>query len=37
MRYLLDTHIVIWAIVGSKKLSDSARVILQDPNNVCFM
>ena len=31
MRCLLDTHIVIWAMVGSKKLSGNARSILQDP------
>ena len=24
MRYLLDTHIVIWAMVGSEKLSEMA-------------
>ena len=37
MRYLLDTHIVIWAMVGSRKLSDSARLILQDTGNVFYV
>ena len=37
MRYLLDTHVVIWAMVGSRRLSDSARLILQDPDNVFYV
>ena len=37
MRYLLDTHIVIWAMVGSRNLSDAARLILQDPDNVFYV
>ena len=37
MRYLLDTHIVIWAMVGSKKLSDKARSILQTSGNSFYM
>jgi len=37
VRYLLDTHIVIWAMVGSKMLSDRARVILQESGNSFFM
>ncbi len=37
MRYLLDTHIVIWAMVGSKMLSDKARAILQTPDNAFDM
>ena len=37
MRYLLDTHVVIWAMVGSGKLSDSAHLILQDPDNVFYV
>ena len=37
MRFLLDTHIVIWAMVGSKMLSDKARVILQESGNSFFM
>ena len=37
MRYLLDTHIVIWAMVGSKMLSDKARVILQTSGNMFYL
>ena len=37
MRYLLDTHIVIWAMVGSKMLSDKARSILQASDNLFYM
>ena len=37
MRCLLDTHIVIWAMVGSKKLSGRARSILQDSENVFYV
>lgn len=33
MRVLLDTHIVIWAMVGSKHLSPKARRILEDGEN----
>ena len=37
MRYLLDTHIVIWAMAGSKMLSDKARSILQTSGNSFYM
>ena len=37
MRYLLDTHIVIWAMVGSDKLSDKAYSILQSQDHVFYM
>ena len=37
MRCLLDTHIVIWAMVGSKMLSDKARSILQASDNSFYM
>lgn len=33
MRYLLDTQIVIWAMVGSARLSARARSILENPEN----
>lgn len=33
MRYLLDTQIVIWAMIGSERLPDRARAILEDPGN----
>ena len=37
MRCLLDTHIVIWAMVGSDKLSDKAYSILQNHDNVFYV
>ena len=33
MRLLVDTHILIWALEGSSKLSAKARDLLQDPEN----
>ena len=37
MRLLLDTHIVIWAMVGSSKLSNEAREILEDIENELYV
>ncbi len=37
MKFLLDTHIALWAISDSKRLSEDVRVLLQDKENmVCF-
>ena len=36
MDYLLDTHVVIWAISDVKKLSLRSKNILQDKSNKCF-
>ncbi len=33
MRVLLDTHIALWAIAGSKRLSARAREIIAAPEN----
>lgn len=33
MNYLADTHILIWAITDSPKLSQNAREILLSENN----
>ncbi len=33
MSYLLDTHVLLWAIAKSSELSASARAIIQDPLN----
>jgi len=33
MKYLLDTHAMVWAITKTSKLSPSVRVILEDPNH----
>ncbi|HRO41976.1 MAG TPA: type II toxin-antitoxin system VapC family toxin [Flavipsychrobacter sp.] len=33
MRYLLDTHILLWAVSDPQKLSQQHKEILQDNNN----
>jgi PIN domain nuclease of toxin-antitoxin system len=33
MRFLLDTHLVIWVPVSGPRLSRSARAVLNDPTN----
>ena len=33
MRVILDTHVMIWAIQGSPRLSNVARDIINDDNN----
>lgn len=33
MKYLLDTHIILWALIGDKRLSKKVREILEDSNN----
>jgi len=37
VKYLLDTQIVIWAMVGSPRLSDPARAILENVENQFFV
>lgn len=32
-KYLLDTHVLLWWLTDSPKLSNSVREILSDPNN----
>lgn len=33
MRLLLDTHVLIWALSDSPKLSDQARALIEDRSN----
>ncbi len=33
MRVLLDTHALIWALEGSRKLSKTARRVIESPRN----
>lgn len=33
MDYILDTHIIIWALDGDKRLSEELRTIIEDENN----
>ena len=36
MRLLLDTHLLLWAVAGSDRLSAAARVLLENPENQLF-
>ena len=36
MSILLDTHVFIWAAVGEERLTQSARDVLNDPNEIIF-
>ena len=37
MKYLLDTHTLIWFLIGDKKLSDTARRLIDNPSNEKFL
>ena len=37
MRLLLDTHVVLWALADSPRLSPSARQLLADFENECWV
>lgn len=37
MRLLLDTHILLWALADSRRLSARALEHLQDPGNECWV
>ena len=37
MRLLLDTHVVLWALADSPRLSKSARQLLADSENECWV
>jgi PIN domain nuclease of toxin-antitoxin system len=37
MKYLLDTHILIWALEDNERLSIDARKIIDDENNAIFI
>ena len=37
MRLLLDTHVVLWALADSPRLSARARELLADPDNECWV
>lgn len=36
MRYLLDTHIILWELIGDKRLSKDARKIIEDGKNEIY-
>ena len=37
MSYLLDTHIFLWYLTDDKKLKDSVKKILVDPQNIIYV
>ena len=37
MKYLLDTHTLLWFLKGDKKLSDKARRLIDSPQNKKFL
>ena len=36
MRLLLDTHVLLWSVASSRRLSKAARALLEDPENEVF-
>ena len=37
MRYLIDTHVLIWSLLDSKKLSGKAASLILDPENDIYV
>ena len=37
MKILLDTHILLWTLTGSKKLSRKAKDLITDPDNEVYI
>lgn len=33
MRLLLDTHLLLWAVASSERLSPETRALIEDPRN----
>jgi len=36
-RYLIDTHIFLWWLIGDKKLKDSVQLIIENPKNQVYV
>ena len=36
MKYLLDTHIILWAALDVKRLSRKAKKLLENPENILY-
>jgi PIN domain nuclease of toxin-antitoxin system len=36
VRLLLDTHVLLWSVASSRKLTKPARALLEDPENELF-
>ena len=37
MKYLLDTHTLLWLLSGDKRLGNRARELVEDSSNNCFL
>jgi PIN domain nuclease of toxin-antitoxin system len=37
VRLLLDTHVLLWLLAGSERVSDEVREVLADPRNEVFV
>ncbi len=37
MKYLIDTHILLWYIAGDKRITRGIRKKIEDDNNVIFL
>ncbi|MBP5260907.1 MAG: type II toxin-antitoxin system VapC family toxin [Clostridiales bacterium] len=37
MNILLDTHVLLWAITGSRKLTAKAKKLISDPGNTIYV
>jgi PIN domain nuclease of toxin-antitoxin system len=37
MKYLLDTHIFLWSLINDRRLKDSIKKILIDPENIIYV
>ncbi|MBI4909659.1 MAG: type II toxin-antitoxin system VapC family toxin [Acidobacteria bacterium] len=37
MKFLLDTHVLLWWLEGSPRLPDPARRLISDPENTVFV
>jgi len=37
MNYLIDTHILLWYMVGDKRVNKETHTILEDPSNTIFL
>jgi PIN domain nuclease of toxin-antitoxin system len=37
MRFLLDTHVLLWWLANDPKLSVDIRKVISNPSNICFV
>lgn len=37
MKYLIDTHSLIWFTEGNPKLTETAKLVIEDINKTCFV